>query len=500
METQLATGEPNPSHPLHNFLMPFRHSRTFPFLWFGQLISILGSSITTTILPLVVLSLTGSTFSSGMILSVYMLFNVIALPVSGYMVDRYDRIKLLLFSNVVRFLLMAATATFMFTDLVNMAILYTIVGLYGLMDGIFQPAYAAVRAQVFTPDIRNAANAVTQLGNQGVRLIGPTLGGLLLTVASAGYGFGVDALTYVISFGCLLMLRRRTLQAVAAKALRAEQADTANSTVEEEIAAAFTDGGEDAVSQADGTMGIKAAADELPQVEPDGTVSAKAVAAPLPLPQSAASGTPETTPGKAAWKQDIIEGVRILRGHPWLWITILAFSFVNICFSGISGVLIPWLFKIHHGFDPRFYGYAVTCSGVGAILAALLFGSRPHWRHRGLLAYGGAMMSGVALLLMTVVPSAPGLCALYALEGFGLMMFGLIWETSLQELVPPEAFGRVASLDMLGSFALLPLGYILIGWLADDAIGGIATMALFSSIGLVTLIAFLTIPAIRRFQ
>jgi hypothetical protein len=110
------------------------------------------------------------------------------------------------------------------------------------------------------------------------------------------------------------------------------------------------------------------------------------------------------------------------------------------------------------------------------------------------------MVSGVALLLMTVVPSAPGLCALYALEGFGLMMFGLIWETSLQELVPPEAFGRVASLDMLGSFALLPLGYIVIGWLADDAIGGIATMAVFSSIGLVTLIAFLTIPAIRRFQ
>jgi hypothetical protein len=43
------------------------------------------------------------------------------------------------------------------------------------------------------------------------------------------------------------------------------------------------------------------------------------------------------------------------------------------------------------------------------------------------------------------------------------MIFALVWETSLQELVPEEAFGRVASLDMLGSFALLPLGHLGVG-------------------------------------
>ncbi len=31
-------------------------------------------------------------------------------------------------------------------------------------------------------------------------------------------------------------------------------------------------------------------------------------------------------------------------------------------------------------------------------------------------------------------------------------------------MVPEDKFGRVASLDMLGSFALLPLGYLLTGW------------------------------------
>ncbi|MCL6457145.1 MAG: MFS transporter [Gorillibacterium sp.] len=446
----LLEGETKPPHPLRNFTLPFTNSRTFPCLWLGQLVSVLGSSITTTILPLVVLSLTGSTLSAGLILSVYMLFIVLALPLSGFMVDRYDRIRLMLLSDLARFLIMAAAATFAFTDHISMGILYVLVGLYGLMDGIFHPAYAAVRAQVFTPDIRNAANAVSQLGNQGIRLMGPSIGGLLLTFASAGFGFGLDALTYAISFCCLGLLRRRLVNPFS-KTAQPSPTNEAN-----------------------------------PE---DSNTAASAIAASSDKPSTPSS----------SWKKDFTEGILILRSHPWLWITILAFSFINICFAGVTAVLIPWLFKIHHGFDPRLYGYAVTCSGVGAILAAAVFGSRPRWRHRGLLAYGGALLSGIALFTMTLVPSAAGLAALFTLEGFGIMIFGLIWETSLQELVPPEAFGRVASLDMLGSFALLPIGYILIGWLAE-VIGGIPTIAIFSSIGIVTIIGILAVPAIRRFQ
>ncbi len=90
-----------------------------------------------------------------------------------------------------------------------------------------------------------------------------------------------------------------------------------------------------------------------------------------------------------------MEGLAVLRSHPWLWFTILAFSFINIC-------------------------------------------------------YGGAFISGVSLLLIPFVPSAAGAVILFSLEGFGLMVFMLIWEISMQELVPQEAFGRAASLDLLG--------------------------------------------------
>ncbi|HDR7638923.1 MULTISPECIES: MFS transporter [Bacillus] len=403
-------------------LLPVKASRHFKFLWIGQLLSTLGSSITMVILPVVVYSLTGSTVVMGMTMAMYMLPNILALPFAGLVVDRIDRVKLMLFTDIIRCILMLLLATLIFMDVLTIPFLYVLVALYGLMEGIFQPAYSAVRAKVFVPEIRNAANALTQMSNQGIRLIGPALGGLIVSVASAGIGFGLDAVTYLLSFFCLLFLREIKFKKV--KPIEKRKID---------------------------------------------------------------------------YKQDFMEGVFVLKSHPWLWITILVFSFINICYAGIIVVLIPWLFNVHHHFEAYVYGLGMASSGVGAVIAALIFGGRERWHKRGLLAYGGVLISGCALLIMPFIAWAPALIGLMAIEGFGMMIFGLIWETSLQELVPEEAFGRVASLDMLGSFALLPLGYVVVGWLAT-VIGGEITIIALAILVLVTIGIALSVPSIRRFD
>ncbi|PHB03413.1 MFS transporter [Bacillus wiedmannii] len=403
-------------------LLPVRVSRHFKFLWVGQLLSTLGSSITMVILPVVVYSLTGSTVVMGMTMAMYMLPNILALPFAGLVVDRIDRVKLMLFTDIIRCILMLLLASLILMDLLTITILYVLVAFYGLMEGIFQPAYSAVRAKVFVPEIRNAANALTQMSNQGIRLIGPALGGLIVSVASAGIGFGLDAVTYLLSFFCLLFLSEIKFKKV--KPIEKRKVD---------------------------------------------------------------------------YKQEFMEGILVLKSHPWLWITILVFSFVNICYAGIIVVLIPWLFNVHHHFEAYVYGLGMASSGVGAVIAALIFGGRERWHKRGLLAYGGVLISGCALLIMPFITWAPALIGLMAIEGFGMMIFGLIWETSLQELVPEEAFGRVASLDMLGSFALLPLGYVVVGWLAT-VIGGEITIITLAILVLVTIGIALCVTSIRRFD
>jgi MFS family permease len=199
---------------LKNLLLPIKQSRNFTFLWIGQLLSVLGSSITMVILPVIVYSLTGSTVVMGITMTMYMLPNVLILPFSGLSVDRLNRIKLMLCTDIVRFLLMVTIMVLIFSDTLTINVLNVLVAIYGLMDGLFQPAYSAVRAKIFVPTIRNSANSLTQVSNQGVRLIGPALGGLIVSISSAGLGFGLDALTYSFSFICLLFLRDMTTKRV----------------------------------------------------------------------------------------------------------------------------------------------------------------------------------------------------------------------------------------------------------------------------------------------
>ncbi|MFD1883932.1 MFS transporter [Paenibacillus wenxiniae] len=427
----ISTTNATPAHSaLAKLLSPLRQSKAFTYLWLGQWIAMLGSSVTMIILPIVIYNLTGSSTMMGLAMTIYMLPNVLVLPVSGWIVDRTDRLRLIWLTNTTRFLIMFGAALLMFMDMLTLPILYVGLALYGLMDGIFVPAYSALRAEIFTPDIRNAANALSQMSIQAVRLLGPAIGGLIVTFTSPGSGFALDSLTYLISLACFIVLGRFY---VSSRQQTKQQTTSA------------------------------------------GEVSTGSMVS------------------------ELLEGFRILKLHPWLWITIVVFSLLNICYQGIIVVLIPWLFKIHYGFSPVVYGLAMAGTGAGAVLAALLFGSRSRWRHRGWLGYGGALLSGVALLLLAIVSWAPGLVLVMVLEGFGMMMFALIWETSLQELVPIESFGRVASLDLLGSFALLPLGYLLVGWLADHR-GGIWTIAVFSIIGMLLLVAGLCTKGIRSFD
>ncbi len=61
----------------------------------------------------------------------------------------------------------------------------------------------------------------------------------------------------------------------------------------------------------------------------------------------------------------------------------------------------------------------------------------------------------------------------------------IIWSNLLYELVPDEKLGRVASVDLLGSLGLLPIGYVVAGWLGDRSgpasvffIGGLSMVIL----------------------
>ena len=96
----------------------------------------------------------------------------------------------------------------------------------------------------------------------------------------------------------------------------------------------------------------------------------------------------------------------------------------------------------------------------------------------------------LGIFLMPLVPLAlgfplalPVVIAAAFLAGVGVEVFGVLWETTIQQEIPGDKLSRVSSYDALGSFALIPLGFAAAGAVAA-AIGTRATF--FGAAALIT--------------
>ena len=162
---------------------------------------------------------------------------------------------------------------------------------------------------------------------------------------------------------------------------------------------------------------------------------------------------------------DLRDGVREVMRHRWLWVTILLFTFIVFLVVGPEEVLLP-IYLEQRFRAAEAFGLLVACAGLGAIAGALLTGLvRPV--RRGRWAYSGGLLSALALAGFALAGEVWQLALLAGLWGLGIEAFQVVWDTSLQELVRPEALGRVSSLDHIGSLALLPVSFAVVGAVAD---------------------------------
>jgi MFS family permease len=87
-----------------------------------------------------------------------------------------------------------------------------------------------------------------------------------------------------------------------------------------------------------------------------------------------------------------------------------------------------------------------------------------------------------------------------AFVGAMAMNFGAaFWFTALQEHVPAHARSRVSSYDWLGSWLFLPLGYVLIGPVAET-IGYRETLLIAVGWTVFSSLAILLIPSVRNLR
>jgi DHA3 family tetracycline resistance protein-like MFS transporter len=207
--------------------------------------------------------------------------------------------------------------------------------------------------------------------------------------------------------------------------------------------------------------------------------------------------------------RDVREGLGYVVRSPWLWVTIAVASLINIGMTPFQ-VVLPKLVRDVYGTGVWLLGAALAVSATCSLLVTIAIGQMHRLHRRGLIAYGGTIAAALGLAAFGVPPvlASVGLvmpqgsdivAALTgaALIGLGIGTFSIIWETVLQELIPIEMLGRVSSLDLLGSFALMPVGLGLAGVLADR-VGAAQVFLAGGALVLVLALFALTVRGIRE--
>jgi len=193
---------------------------------------------------------------------------------------------------------------------------------------------------------------------------------------------------------------------------------------------------------------------------------------------------------------DLRMGIRTVITSPWLWITISIASVSTIFLDGPHEAVLPLLVKQRFGTHVGLFGLLTSLSALGAISAALWLGRFTRLRHRGWVTYGAWILASVTLLIVGLPTSAFEVGLAFLVQGAAISTLGLAWTNTLQECVPADLLGRVASIDMLMSSALVPIGYALAG-ITADRVGAPLVFVLGGAISSTVITLGLLHPAIR---
>ena len=181
-------------------------SRRFRYLWVSNMFFFGGAWTQTLVLAWLVLETTGSAFHLALFTSVR-LAPLLLGPFSGVLSDRVDRVKLLIGACI--WTLMAVSAVAIFVSSNDPA--YWVLLLGGLAIGLgqspSQPARSSLVLELVNRENLSNANALNAMALNLTQVVGPAVGGAMISSFGAPSALWISTAWYAISLLALLPLR-----------------------------------------------------------------------------------------------------------------------------------------------------------------------------------------------------------------------------------------------------------------------------------------------------
>ena len=193
---------------------------------------------------------------------------------------------------------------------------------------------------------------------------------------------------------------------------------------------------------------------------------------------------------------DVREGFAEVMRHTWLWLLILQALLYHLFYGGAQGVLGPIV--VGDTLGRPAWGWALSAMMVGFVVGGLV---SLRWKPRRALYVGTWFLALTAAFPFAMALSDSLSVVLLGafLHGFGLEIFSVGWDLSIQERVDPSMLARVYSFDMIGSFIARPVGLALTGPVAE-LVGFRTWLVVVGSVIMVSVLVALTSRDVRRLE
>ncbi len=193
-----------PAPPPAGPFAPFSH-KAFALLWTATLLSNIGTWMHDVAAAWLMTSLSPSPLVVSLVqAATTAAMALFALP-AGAMADLFDRRRLLMTLNLVRFALAMALAALTALGLVEAWSLLAITFLLGVCSALMAPVWQSIVPSLVPRPVLKQAVAMNSMGINIARAIGPTIGGILIVAAGAGAAFAVNGLSELIILAALLV-------------------------------------------------------------------------------------------------------------------------------------------------------------------------------------------------------------------------------------------------------------------------------------------------------
>ena len=200
----------------------------------------------------------------------------------------------------------------------------------------------------------------------------------------------------------------------------------------------------------------------------------------------------------SAMLRDLVEGWREFSSRAWLVLANVHAAIANVAMLAPFYVIGPAVAKRSLG-GPGAWALIVSCFGVGLVAGGLVaLTLRP--RRPMFVGLGACIVDVPPLVLLALKAPAVAVAVCAIAAGANLTFLNTVWETTLQEQIPPRLLSRVVAYDWLTALVFQPVGYAAAGLVAAHLLGLSATLWLGAAIGTVSTIFIVSLPSIRALE